>query len=36
MLSTEFKLPCGAILKNRVAKAAMTENLADEQGHSTD
>jgi 2,4-dienoyl-CoA reductase-like NADH-dependent reductase (Old Yellow Enzyme family) len=28
-------LPCGAVLKNRIAKAAMTERLADSQQHAT-
>jgi len=30
-----LKLPCGAILKNRMAKAAMTEGLASSAGHAT-
>ncbi|NJO87596.1 MAG: hypothetical protein HC831_00515 [Chloroflexia bacterium] len=29
MLTSEFALPCGAILKNRLVKAAMTERIAD-------
>lgn len=29
-------LPCGATLKNRLCKAAMTEGLADAQGRATD
>lgn len=35
-LSDPLKLPCGAILKNRIAKAAMTEGLAegDNQGNA--
>ena len=28
MIDTPFKLPCGAVLKNRIAKAALTERLA--------
>jgi 2,4-dienoyl-CoA reductase-like NADH-dependent reductase (Old Yellow Enzyme family) len=34
-LAEQFKLPCGAVLKNRVAKAAMTEGLADISGRPT-
>lgn len=29
LVATELRLPCGAVLKNRLAKAAMTEGLAD-------
>ncbi|MBQ0734389.1 NADH:flavin oxidoreductase/NADH oxidase family protein [Aquimarina celericrescens] len=29
MISTELKLPCGAILKNRLVKAAMTERISN-------
>ena len=29
VLSTPLQLPCGAVLRNRLAKAAMTEGLAD-------
>ncbi|MDP3295424.1 MAG: hypothetical protein Q8M37_11910 [Nevskia sp.] len=28
-IGSELRLPCGAVLKNRLAKAAMTEGLAD-------
>jgi 2,4-dienoyl-CoA reductase-like NADH-dependent reductase (Old Yellow Enzyme family) len=28
-LSTELSLPCGVVLKNRLAKSAMSENMAD-------
>lgn len=35
MLSSPFQLPCGLVLKNRIAKAAMTENVADEHGRAT-
>ena len=28
-LSKEFKLPCGAVLSNRIAKSAMSENMAN-------
>ncbi|MDF1696709.1 MAG: NADH:flavin oxidoreductase/NADH oxidase family protein [Saprospiraceae bacterium] len=31
----EFTLPCGAVLKNRICKAAMTERLADKNQHAT-
>jgi 2,4-dienoyl-CoA reductase-like NADH-dependent reductase (Old Yellow Enzyme family) len=34
-LSEPLKLPCGAVLSNRIAKAAMTEGLADIQGRPT-
>lgn len=30
-LSTELILPCGVVLKNRLAKSAMSENMADQQ-----
>jgi 2,4-dienoyl-CoA reductase-like NADH-dependent reductase (Old Yellow Enzyme family) len=29
MINTELKLPCGATIKNRLVKAAMTERIAD-------
>jgi 2,4-dienoyl-CoA reductase-like NADH-dependent reductase (Old Yellow Enzyme family) len=35
-VSTSLTLPCGAILPNRLCKAAMTEGLADPWGRSTD
>jgi 2,4-dienoyl-CoA reductase-like NADH-dependent reductase (Old Yellow Enzyme family) len=35
ILATPLKLPCGATLPNRIAKAAMTEGLADPQGRAT-
>ena len=35
MLNTPMTLPCGAILQNRLAKAAMTEGLADFDGRPT-
>ena len=35
MLSTPLKLPCGATLPNRIAKAAMTEGLATPDGRPT-
>ena len=35
ILSSAIQLPCGAVLKNRIAKAAMTEGLADTQGVPT-
>lgn len=34
-LSEPLKLPCGAVLTNRIAKAAMTEGLADIHGRPT-
>jgi 2,4-dienoyl-CoA reductase-like NADH-dependent reductase (Old Yellow Enzyme family) len=36
MLNTPFTLPCGATLKNRLCKAAMTEGLADAQLRATE
>ena len=35
-IQSELRLPCGAILKNRLAKAAMTEGLADAQNRVTE
>jgi 2,4-dienoyl-CoA reductase-like NADH-dependent reductase (Old Yellow Enzyme family) len=35
-LTTSLTLPCGAILTNRMAKAAITEGLADPRGWPTD
>lgn len=34
-LADPLHLPCGAVLKNRIAKAAMTEGLADTAGRPT-
>ncbi|MFA6117587.1 MAG: NADH:flavin oxidoreductase/NADH oxidase family protein [Sphingomonas sp.] len=34
-LSTPLELPCGAILPNRIVKAAMSEGMADARNHST-
>lgn len=34
-LAEQLKLPCGAVLSNRIAKAAMTEGLADIHGRPT-
>ncbi|OQW56629.1 MAG: NADH:flavin oxidoreductase [Proteobacteria bacterium HN_bin10] len=34
-LAASLTLPCGAVLPNRLAKAAMTEGLADPQGRPT-
>lgn len=34
-LEDPLTLPCGAVLKNRLCKAAMTEGLADEFGRAT-
>jgi 2,4-dienoyl-CoA reductase-like NADH-dependent reductase (Old Yellow Enzyme family) len=36
MLDTPFRLPSGAVLQNRICKAAMTEGLADEQLRATE
>ncbi|WP_238942348.1 hypothetical protein [Marinobacter sediminum] len=35
-LAQPLKLPCAAVLPVRIAKAAMTEALADNQLHATD
>ncbi len=35
-LSTPLTLPCGAVLPNRIVKAAMTEGLADPAGRATE
>jgi 2,4-dienoyl-CoA reductase-like NADH-dependent reductase (Old Yellow Enzyme family) len=35
MIADNLVLPCGAVLPNRLAKAAMTEGLADPQGRAT-
>ena len=35
-LSQSLRLPCGALLQNRLAKAAMTEGLATADGKPTD
>ena len=35
-IETALKLPCGAEVKNRICKAAMTEGLADEQNRATE
>ena len=34
-LHSELRLPCGATIKNRIAKAAMTEGLADVEDNAT-
>ncbi|RMA82577.1 NADH:flavin oxidoreductase/NADH oxidase family protein [Umboniibacter marinipuniceus] len=36
LLAEELQLPCGATLPNRIAKAAMTEGLADPLGRPTE
>ncbi|WP_323795444.1 oxidoreductase [Nisaea sp.] len=36
MLDEPLHLPCGAVLKNRIAKAAMSDDLGDGQGSPTD
>ncbi len=35
-INDEIKLPCGAVIKNRLCKAAMTEGLADSANRATD
>ena len=35
VLATPLQLPCGAVLANRIAKAAMSEGFASADGHST-
>lgn len=35
-LAEPLKLPCGVVLPNRVAKAAMTGGLADDRLHATE
>jgi 2,4-dienoyl-CoA reductase-like NADH-dependent reductase (Old Yellow Enzyme family) len=35
-LGSELRLPCGAVLANRIAKAAMTEGLADADDRATE
>jgi 2,4-dienoyl-CoA reductase-like NADH-dependent reductase (Old Yellow Enzyme family) len=35
-ISSPLTLPCGAVLKNRLAKAAMTEGLGDAQSRATE
>lgn len=35
-ISSPLTLPCGAVLKNRIAKGAMTEGLADAANRATD
>ena len=35
-LLEQLRLPCGAVLKNRIAKAAMTERLADKHQYATE
>ncbi len=36
VLSQSLRLPCGVVLKNRLAKAAMTEGLADSMNRATE
>ena len=36
MLFEPVQLPCGVVLKNRIAKAAMSDSLGDGTGHPTD
>lgn len=35
VLNTPLKLPCGVVLKNRIAKSAMSDSLGDGTGHPT-
>ena len=35
VLGRELRLPCGVVLPNRIAKAAMTEGLADAEDRAT-
>ena len=36
VLAAPFELPCGVVLKNRLAKAAMSDSLGDGAGRPTD
>ncbi|MEM9199611.1 MAG: oxidoreductase, partial [Pseudomonadota bacterium] len=36
MLSQALALPCGIVLKNRIAKAAMSDSLGDGRGNPTE
>ncbi|MEM8691386.1 MAG: NADH:flavin oxidoreductase/NADH oxidase family protein [Pseudomonadota bacterium] len=36
LLFRPLRLPCGAVLRNRLAKAAMSDSLGDGRGHPTD
>ncbi len=36
MMAQSFTLPCGAVLPNRLCKAAMTDGLADENLNATE
>lgn len=36
ILKTELRLPCGAILKNRLAKSPMSDSLGDGEGNPTE
>ena len=36
VLGSSLELPCGAILKNRLAKSAMSDSLGDGAGDSTE
>ena len=35
LLSAPLKLPCGVVLKNRIAKSAMSDSLGDGSGNPT-
>ena len=34
-IQNDLELPCGALIKNRLCKGAMTEGLADEKNRAT-
>ncbi|WP_254097298.1 hypothetical protein [Aquimarina sp. Aq107] len=36
MISTDFKLPCGVILSNRLVKSAMTERISNSKFEPTE
>ncbi|WOD07948.1 hypothetical protein [Marinomonas sp. GJ51-6] len=36
LLQSSLKLPCGATLKNRLAKSAMSDSLGDGEGNPTE
>ena len=36
VLAEPLSLPCGALIRNRLCKAAMTEGIADEYNRATD
>lgn len=36
MMFSSIRLPCGAVIRNRLAKSAMSDSLGDGRGHPTD